>query len=265
MGSANLRIVLCLVSLMLVACEPQQQPIAGGLVPPTPTATPALIEPLRYGLGASLLPFNLTTDDLRQTALVDSLTTDTADGYDMVVSSIQQEGWQTAPNTLTLALIVNTNAVPLNDSDLRSLLVDALDARVLVNGTTWQPSKTSSRRPDQTRASLAARGLPDGLELVLAYETDAVLIPLKSLFADINVELTLLPVSADQRDRVIERQQAHLFWVVWGSAAQRQGWIERVGESNVLAMVQIPLYYRAAAAVDISGTSTSGLPLITRK
>lgn len=264
MGSATIKRWALLVCLLLAACEPQRQPVAGGIIPPTPTATPSFVEPLRYGLGVSLQSFHLATDDLRQLALVDDLTTDYAEGYDLLVSSLPQEGWETADNTLTLGLVINAATTPLNDSNLRDMIVGGLDARALVDDTVWQPSQTATRRASQIRAALTAQGRPDGLPLVLAYETEAALMPLISLFNDMNIELVTIPTLPQQRSDLLESGQAQLFWVVWGSEAGRTAWEQQAGAANVIAMVQVPLYYLAADGISLTGSSNSGLPLIAR-
>ena len=248
----------------LVACEPQRAPVSGGVTPLPPTPTPVLETPLRYGLGASLVPFALDTVDIRQLALVDQLTTEIADGYDLLVSFEPQTNWQVAPTPFTLALIINPNLPPLDNADVRSLVAASVVSSEVVTNTMWQPVETSNQTIQEIRASLLQNGFPDGIKLTLAYTIEVGVAALEAQFEQRNIEIQVLPVTSDQLPNLFERQQAHVLWVAYlGDEGQAQ-WAETVGEANIVPVAQVPLYYQAAAGIEVVGYTDAGLPLIAR-
>jgi hypothetical protein len=266
-GFAKLKHCLRLVVMLafVAACEPQRAPVSGGIVPPTPTPTPVLETPLRYGLGASLVPFDFASEDIRKIALVDQLTTENAEGYDLLVSLAPQDGWEIAPTPLTLAFVINPTLPPLNNAAIREVVAQSPQASELVNNTMWQPIGTSRLSIADSRARLLENGFVDGIQLTLAYAIEPGIDALEPQFIAHSIEIQRLPVTSQLLPTLITNQQAHLLWVAYLGAEGQATWAQQVGVENIVPLAQVPLYYLAAPTIEVVGYTDSGLPLIARR
>ncbi len=265
MGAALARRI-CLVALALLAaaCEPAKVPVAGGVMRPTATPTSAPAAALRYALGQSLGAISVDTAPIQQIALVDQLTTEDAEGYDIVVSLRQQEGWQTTDEPYTLALALNAALPPLDDETVRSLAAAGLDPAVIsptTGGTVLVPAAPPA---SAARQALAAAGRPDGYALVMAHAFDLGVAGIVESLSVRNLEVQTIRARAAQLQDFIAPPRAHLLLVGGRENGTLAAWKERVGAENVIPLAQVPVYYRLADGIVVNGLTDDGLPLIGR-
>ncbi len=264
MGNAvGWRWLLVLVAI-LCGCAPQRQPLSSTAATPTATATLPPLEPLRYGLGASLRPLRLDDASIRQMALVDVLTTDDAAGYDVVVSLLPQPDFVRSQRPIALGMVIDRRAAPLND-DTTYEHIQALTSVSTLTGMPRINGADTQRTLQQVRAAWLARGAPDGIELVLAHETELFLDEIQAHFAQANVELTLLPIAARQRAAVAQRRQAHLYLTLLAGAEAVSIWQALLPDAEIVVLSDVWLHYKLAEGVVVYGYSPEGLPLIERQ
>ncbi|XWX04653.1 hypothetical protein VZO05_03685 [Aggregatilineales bacterium SYSU G02658] len=254
---------LAALMLILAACAPQRQPVGSVIATPTATAAATAVVPLRYGLGASLRPLHLNDQPLRQIALVDELTTDNADGYDIVISLLPQDDFIQSTQPLALGFVLSQTP-PLEDSALYDRL-QALLAHLDLPGLTNHNRETVERVRQQARTTWLTHGLPDGLQLVLAYEVDLLIPEITAQLAQANVELVTLPISSSQRPAVAQRSQAHLYWTLLADPQVISRWQALLPSAEVIVVGDVWLYYKLAEGVAVTGYSSEGLPLIERQ
>jgi hypothetical protein len=258
------RLCLALLALLAAACEPAKAPLAGGVVPATATPTSAPAAALRYALGQSLTAISVDTGAIGQIALIDQLTTEDAEGYDIVVSLRQQEGWQTTDEPYVLALVLNTAMPPLNDAAVREAVVAGLDPAVIGSTTGGTVRVTAAQAASAVRQSLAAAGRPDGYALVMAHAFELGAAGVVESLSARNLEVQTIRARADQLQELIAPPRAHLLLVGGRENGTLAAWRERVGADNVIALAEVPVYYRLAEGAAVNGLTDDGLPLIGR-
>lgn len=248
---------------MLAACVPQRQPVGSAISTPTPTAISAEVEPLRYGLGVSLRPLHLDNQPLRQIALVDELTTDDAIGYDIIVSLLPQPDFTQSPQPLALGFVLSRTA-PLNDDTLYES-VQALLPYLELPGLNMPDAAAAELARQQARAAWLSHGLPDGLQLVMAYEVDLLIPEITAQLALANIELVTLPITTAQRRSIAQQNQAHLYWTLLADPQAITRWQEAQPDAQVIVIGDVWLYYKLAENVIVTGHTPEGLPLIERQ
>lgn len=251
------------LAVTLAACAPQRQPVGGVIATPTATTAVTEVVPLRYGLGASLRPLHLNDQPLRQIALVDELTTDDANSYDIIVSLLPQADFTRSAQPLALGFVLSQTP-PLANSTLYDNL-QALLAHLDLPGLTAPSRDTVERVRQQARATWLAQGQPDGLQLVLAYEVDLLIPEITAQLAQANVELVTLPISSSQRPAVAQRSQAHLYWTLLADPQVISRWQALLPNPEIIVVGDVWLYYKLAEGVAVTGYSSEGLPLIERQ
>jgi hypothetical protein len=255
---------LIVLVAILCGCAPQRQPLSSAAATPTATATSPPSEPLRYGLGASLRLLRLDNASIRQTALVDVLTTDDAIGYDVVVSLLPQPDFVRSQQPIALGMVINRQIPPLLDETVYTH-IQAVASSLVLPGITLLSEADIQRAAQQARAAWLAMDAPDGIELVLAHETELLLDEIRAHFAQANVELTLLPIAARQRAAVAQRQQAHLYLTLLAGAEAVSTWQALLPDAEIVVLSDVWLYYKLAEGVVVYGYSPEGLPLIERQ
>jgi hypothetical protein len=263
-GTAVIWRWLLVAVVILCACAPQRQPLSSAAATPTATATLLTPQPLRYGLGASLRPLRLDAQSIQQIALVDMLTTDDANGYDIVVSLLPQPGFTPSQQPIALGVVINRQIPPLLDETVYTH-IQAIASSLALPGITSSSEADAQHAAQQARAAWLAMGAPDGIELVLAYETELFLTEIQAHFAKANVELTLLPMAPQQRAASAQRGQAHLYLTLFANVDVVGRWRMLLPEAEVVAVGDVWLYHKLAEGISVSGYSSEGLPLIERQ
>lgn len=253
---------LALACVLLAACTPQRQPVAVAVSTATPTPSPTPAAPLRYGLGASLRPLNLTADAVRAIAIVDQLTTDDAPGYDIILSLLPQPSFTPSSQPLKLGFVL-TNLPPLDQPTLRAQMQTLLP-QLPLPGLISPDSAAFDRIAEATRTALLAAGQPDGVRLVLAYEVSLWMDVIGPSLARANVELDAYPITPAQRLVALDRQLAHLYWGLLRPSAIAQ-WQASQPDVDVIPSGDLWLHYKLAGGVSVLGYTDEGLPLIGRQ
>lgn len=255
--------LLALGLVLLVACAPQRQPIGAMAPTPAPTSSPTPEAPLRYGLGASLRPLNLSAEAIRQVAIVDQLTTEDAQGYDVVVSLAPQPDFVRSARPLALGFVF-TQLPPLNNRRIADSLRALLPLVPLPN-LTAADTAAFERAAANLRTTLLAEGLPDGIELAIAYEADLLVDALPTPLAQANVELRPFPITPQQRPAAAARQHAHLYWTALTDPAAITNWRSLLPDAEVIVIGDLWLYYKLAEGVKVVDHTAEGLPLVERR
>jgi hypothetical protein len=262
------RLQACLtliLGLLLVGCEAQATPVAGGFVTATPSLVPTNPTPLRYALTASVPLFGLNTNELLASGLVDQLTTADGEGYDIVIALETRQDWETAPNPLTIGLALNPNLAPLNNEALLNLVRQSISPVEIAQGTAWKPLVNENSPTATIRANLTSLGLPDGISLMLGTRFEATTPPLTAMFSARNVELNSITLSSEVHNNALSNNLVNLLVVLWVGDEQRTVWENQVGADNLIALFTVDISYRLGDGVQVVGYTSQGLPLIERQ
>jgi hypothetical protein len=256
--------LMLLVSLILAACEAQSTPIAA-VNTPTAIAEPILTMPpqIRYGLYTNVIGFVPNIDILREVALVESMTAESAiSDYDVVVAYGIYEGWQQSPISQQVSLIINPNLAPLDDEDIRNIVRQAIDSQAIseiLNISGLLPRTTQTVSSTETKIALANVGYPDGFVLTMAVEAIPSLEVIAAQFTQRNIDLRIIENEAN----TLSNNRAHLMLALWTQESQNIAWVEQVGEANVLDLFTLPISYIASDTLNITFTE-NGFPLPAR-
>lgn len=274
MPGMNRLVWLILIALVLIGCEQENATPFADVAPTTPTPSPApqSLPDLRYALAPNTAGFVPDLGVIQTTAeivpLLESVNeADLGVNYDIVVQYGTVEGWQQSELMPTLSLVLNPQIPPLNRDDLRDILQRSLNAQAVTDTLNMSGVITlyDGVADDALaiRTELANLGLPDGYALSL----DAVTMPGVNLFAEQlaqhGIDVSLQAMNSTRIRARFEAQQANAVLIVWALESERQQWVERVGEENVLDLYRLPISYRAVDNVNVSFSGT-GFPLISR-
>jgi hypothetical protein len=262
-----------IVALMIAGCEAQGTPVPA-VLPPTPTDTPVptLPPPVRYAFMANTAGFVEDLDQMRATGLVEQLSDNNTDegvisGYDIAVTFGLVEGWEQAPVTLHLALIVNPAIVPMDNALVVDTIRRSLNPGAIIEGLGVVGASAEAMTPTdglRLRTDLANGGLPDGADIILAHRT---LPGYDQIAQQLNTSGLRVALQAIQRDTVLDtlaRKRAHLIFAAWTTPEERAAWVEQVGEAHVIDLYAIPISYRAVPDVTLEFTP-DGFPIGRRE
>lgn len=251
------RLMAIAVVMALVACEPQQQPLAGGVPTAAPTITPSVENPLRIAFGASLAPFHFDAAPWSSTGTVDQLSTESAEGYDLTLSLNPQTGWLENAQALTFRLVADPSVAPLDEVARLTRLQNSMDVLTAAVGS-FSPTSTLVNDAADIRNAFASEGFPDGVALVVAYSTDFGFAPVRESLAKRNWQITDFPIQTDDISALAAAGQAHLYWLFGQELTRLPASLVSVAE------LKIPIWYSLAAGITLSGYTDDGLPLIKR-
>lgn len=251
------RLLLFLLGLILVGCEAQATPIAAVTTPtitPQPT-TPPLPE-LRYGVGGNIAPYVGDLDAVISYEIVDSAIED----YDIVVAYGVYDGWQQAPQSHRVSLVINPNLAPLDNLQIRELIPQIIDRQAIVDSLGIPNAQSSTAQTTGSasliRTTLANAGYPDGFQLTMATESIPALDILVSQFSRLALDLRLI----DLNETVLSANQAHLILFLWAQESERAEWANQVGEENVIDLWTMPISYIVSEGLAIE-FNENGLPI----
>ena len=261
--------ILCL--FMLVGCEAQATPIAAVDVA---TLAPAeFIEvtqppPLRYGIADHTLPYVSDIEQIREVALVETMPPNPdLTLYDVALAYGIYEGWQQAPMSHQVALIINTHLAPMDNADIPTLVRQALNPQAIADntGVTGLLVSASETLPaSQIRNTLANMGYPDGFRLTLAMQPVPASQTIVEQLSNANLEITTTEIhSMQEAIEILANNRAHLLLLFWQNDSQRSQWVERVGANAIIDLYTLPISYVEKEGISIS-FSESGWVIGTR-
>lgn len=267
---ALLIIALWFCAIILVGCEAQATPIAAVRVE---TVEPQFIDvtqppPIRYGIADHTVPYVMDIEQIRAIALVETMPPNPdLTPYDVAVAYGTYEGWQQAPTSHTVALVINAQLSPMDIADIQTLLRQSLNTQAIVDSTgisglSAAPTETLSTA--QIRNTLANSGYPDGFRLTVAIEALPSIETVVQQLANINLEIVVTEIETlGEAENILANNRAHLLLMRWQSANERSQWVERVGENHIIDLYTLPISYVASADVTISFTE-NGWPIASR-
>lgn len=267
---------------MIVACQPVATPVA--VVTPTPTeaseiavvtatAPPMQIEPtasaLRYGIPMSMQGTLPDIDQLEATGeivLLDDISQPDILGNqaDVVITYGAIDGWQQAPNTLEIALVINSNSAPFTDPAIASIVRHSLNPGAIaqqlqIADLAIEAIETGEAL--QLRTDLANAGYPDGFELDLGYVPLPGLDEIINQLAAINIDVRARQSTDNELQADFSSGDVQLGLILIHSSEQRQEWIEIIGEVSVIDLYSLPISYQVVPDLELSFTEY-GIPYV---
>lgn len=268
MGTAILK-RLWLGLLLLSACGPEPTPIAiTPIISPTPieTAAPTLDSPMpdataiTYAVlpnAVDYIPANLENDPAITIARLSNPPSDDTPPYDLAIALGTVGGWQQSPIQMHIAAAFNNELPPLNNTALRTLLLQAIDVTALSDALEI-PGVIVLHPPSAdaglTRTTLANLGYPDGLTITATTNDVPGGSPLIEQLATGGFALSV---------NTLGSTPAHITLLTWYQDTQRADLVERFGAANLVDLYAIPVSYLARPDLDITYTP-EGWPIATR-
>jgi hypothetical protein len=253
------------IAIGLASCEAQATPVAGAFATATPTLAPTSVAPIRYALTQSSLLFAPNISALQQVGFVEQLASEDSEDYDVIIGYGTRDGWQTAPQPLTIGLVINPNLSPLNKPQVAQWVRQSVDTNALMGEPSWIALRLPTLAPADIRAQMVQAQTPDGYKLVLGHSFTATLDALIANFSASNLEIETRVIKPDQLDALIPNNQAHLVLVAWANDTAKNAWVAQVGDENVLEFIQVPIRYRLANGIAVTGYIEDGLPIAERQ
>ncbi len=268
----GLMLIVGLAAGLLSACEPEPTPMPVDVpMIDTPTA-PAdahtgRIEPIQYVLLPNTLNAVPDLELIQSAGNVTQLTEMSAEmpEYDIAVQYGLADGWTRSEYLPTIALVIAPES-PLFENDAvtevirRSINPNQVIAGLDITGAAALPVDADA--PDDLRTRLANTGYPDGIALTMGvgYVPGAAQVIAQMEAANLEIRDMLLTAHEIQDAFASQRIQAAL--VSWTQPVERDEWVQRYGEAQVLDLYTVPLSYLAADGLNIDLTP-GGFPLVT--
>jgi hypothetical protein len=259
--STKFALIMCLG--ILTGCGAQPTPIAvvdaATLAPNVNTSDITQPSPLRYGIADHTLPYMSDIEQFEAIALVEAMPPNPdLSLYDVAVAYGVYDGWQQAPISHHVSLILNPQLAPLDNPEIQNLVRQALNPQGIIDSTGISgliaaPVETSPSA--QIRSVLANLGYPDGFRLTMAVESMPGVETVVQQLNNANLEIVQIEMSsATEAATMLAENRAHLLVMHWKTDEEHAAWVERVGENQVLDLYILPLSYVAAEGVTVSFT-----------
>jgi hypothetical protein len=177
------------------------------------------------------------------------------------------EGWQQAPISHHIALVMNPDLSPMDNPEIHTIIQQALNPQALVDiiGIPGLITANNNALPTaELRNQLANLGYPDGFRLTLAAQA----LPARELVLQqlnaIHLDLTTIDIDSSQQAMdILQNNRAHLLLIRWTNDDQHHSWIEKVGSENLIDLYTLPISYVVAEGLTISFTE-NGWPIGSR-
>jgi hypothetical protein len=254
---------------LLAACEPEATPFPVDIpIVPTVTPTPGAPLPIRYAVAPNanglVADINLIMTSAAVEQLAEPVTPDDLGRrYEVVAAYGEWSGWTRSTSAPHVALVIATNSPPLDMPLLANLVRHSIDPQAIVTaldipGTA--ADAVESTAPEILRTELANMGFPDGFELTSAYAYIPGAAQATGQWQKANIVTQPILMSDDEIVAAFEAKWLHLALVAWTTAEQRQAWIARVGEANMIDLYTLPISYQAVPELTVT-LSPDGWPL----
>jgi hypothetical protein len=260
-----------LICLWLVSCTPEATPFPVDIPTISSTSAPNSQSTLRYALAANTE--NLVSDlaVIQAEAQIEQLTApinndDLGSHYDLATAYGDLEGGTRSPIVNHIALVLNPSIAPLDNKILINILRRSLDTKAIVTALDISGVEANAfdpLSPLMLRTELANAGWPDGLKLILAYAytPGAATVAEHLGLAGIQAQLLALTEQEVITAFTVGRIQAGL--ISWKTAEERENWVSKFGDENVLDLYSVPISYIAVSGLDVEFTP-SGWPIPAR-
>jgi hypothetical protein len=253
-----------IVSLVILAsCAAQPTPIAvvdaATLVPNVNTTDITQPPPLHYGIADHTFPYVHDIEQIQAVALVEAMPPNPdLSLYDVAVAYGVYDGWQQAPVSHHVSLILNPQLAPLDNPEIQNLVRQTLNPQAIIDSTGISgliATPVETLPSAQIRSTLANLGYPDGFRLTMAVESLPGVETVVQQLNNANLEIVQIEMaSATEAETILAENRAHLLLLHWKTDEERAAWVERVGENQVLDLYTLPISYVAAEGVVVSFT-----------
>jgi hypothetical protein len=113
------------------------------------------------------------------------------------------------------------------------------------------------------RQDIANTGWPDGFELTIATVYAPGAVQVADQLHRVGIATQILALEEARIDTLLATGQIHLVLFTWATPENRERWIARVSEVNILDLYTVPINYLASPTLTITFTS-NGWPLPSR-
>jgi hypothetical protein len=261
-----------LLAALFAACAPTPTPFPVDIPQAaTATLTPNAAQPIRYVLAANTDGFVADLALIQSSAKVEQLSdpinpSDLGSRYDLVAAYGDWSGWTRAPAPLHVSLLLNASIAPLNDGLVANIVRHCIDPQAVlaalnIPGAAANAAETSA--PAALKTELANQGYPDGFELTLAYAYTPGVTQIADQLRRVNIDTAPDLMSDNEVQAALDAKWLNLALIAWITSEQRQVWVSRVGEANVIDLYTLPVSYLALPELNITFTP-GGFPLAHR-
>jgi hypothetical protein len=268
-----IRVLAALVTLLaFTACAPTPTPLPA-FIPPTPTVPPIspTPAPLRYAITQASVGLVPDLDAIAKLAKVIPLEApvepqDLGQKYDVIAGYGTRENWTVSPTLLHVALIVNIARSPLDQAAASTVIRRAIDPQALITAIGLPGIQPAALQPiaiKDARVTLANAGLPDGFDVRVGTQPIPGAQAVADAFKDVQIGAVVEPMTADSLSATLDAAAPHLLVVGWTNDTDRQTWIARAGEANVIELYTVPISYLAVQGLTIT-YAPGGFPLPKR-
>lgn len=253
------RFFLILLGLILAGCEAQATPIAAVIVPTnTPLPTTASLPELRYAVASNLVPYK---GDLEETIAIEVYDSNQPlSDYDVVVAYGIYDGWQQAPQSHRVSLVLNPNLPPFDDATIREMILQTLDVQAVLDTFAipgvQQSSALTTESSTVLRTQLANAGYPDGFSVILATDVIPAVDILIGQLSQLALDIRLIEIN----NTVLSDNQAHMLLIMWSQERERATWSAQVGDDYVIDLWTMPISYVTPDDVQLE-FNENGLPI----
>lgn len=268
---ASRLVIVLLMGVLLSACEPEATPMpVDVMIHATPEATATALAGRSETLQYVLLPNTLNAvPDLELIQSAGSVTqmTEAAEvlpEYDIAVQYGLADGWTVSDYLPTVALVIAPENPLFENEAVIDVIRRSIDpAQVVealgITGAEALPAEADASGTLRTR--LANLGFPDGIALRMGvgYVPGAAQVMAQMEAANLEIQETLLTMNEIRN--AFGNQQIQAALVSWTQPVERDGWVQRYGEDNVIALYTVPVSYLADADLPVSLTP-GGFPVV---
>lgn len=268
--------VTCLL-MLFSACSPPPTPLPVDIIfTPTPTAEAGTFNPEQPALNPSLqiaLDANLSASipaaDLEQLSasgevqqLNSSIAPNMADlaiAFGTVLNAAQ------SPQTYTVSAVINPRLPPLDNAEIKSLLIESLHPALLIPYLAIEGVIIDNAEPPPLivlRNRYANLGYPDGFDLRVGAVSSVGASALQTLLARFTIGAHITPITEAQ---VLDADTTHLTLFAWSIPEQRAAWENRAGAENIINLFTLPISYFTGANIEVLNYTPFGFPIPTRR
>jgi hypothetical protein len=256
-------VVLIIYLIILAGCATPPTPIAvvdaATLAPNVNASDITQPSPLRYGIADHTFPYVSDIEQIEAIALVEAMPPNPdLSLYDVAVAYGVYDGWQQAPTSHHIGLILNPQLAPLDNPEIQNLVRQTLNPQGIIDSTGISgliAAPVETLPSAQIRSTLANLGYPDGFRLTMAIESMIGVETVMQQLNHANLEIVQIEMlSATEAETILAENRAHLMLLHWKTDEERTAWVERVGENQVIDLYTLSISYVAADGVNVSFT-----------